>query len=441
MSADTTSSGSSRSGEPIMPGATLGILGGGQLGRMTAMAARSMGYDVHVLDPDPNCASRPVASRVISAPFSDPEAAAELARGCDVVTLEIEQISKEALDAAAAFAPVRPGAGAIHIIQDRLRQKRWLSEQGFPVGPFHEANSAGSLAEILTELGPSIAKAVHGGYDGRGQARLADASAAAEGWAALGEKPCLVEQRVDIAVELSVLVARRPNGETAVYPPSRNHHTNGVLTWSVIPAELPESVIAAAVALAPRIAEALQLVGLLAVELFLTTSGELLVNELAPRPHNTYHHSERACATSQFEQLVRAVCDLPLGEPAVVAPGAIVNLLGDVWLRETPPDVAFMLAVPASRLHLYGKGESRPGRKMGHLSAVGANAQEAISRALAAFRRFSPENAHAFGLSGPPPKLRAADGALLAELAAVDRGDAEPWHGPADGDADREDVG
>jgi 5-(carboxyamino)imidazole ribonucleotide synthase len=425
----------------ILPGATIGILGGGQLGRMTAMAARSMGYDVHVLDPDPNCASRVVASRTITAPFSDAEAAAELARGCDVVTLEIEQIARPALDAVAAIVPLRPSADAVYVIQDRVRQKLWLSERGFPVGPFREADSAETIAEAVTAFGPSIAKACHGGYDGRGQVRLADAAGAADAWRDLGQRPCLVEQRVDIAVELSVLVARRASGETIAYPPSRNHHTNGILTWSVIPAELPDAVVRAAEQLAPAIAQALGVVGLLAVELFFTTDGRLLVNELAPRPHNTYHHSERACATGQFEQLVRAVCNLPLGAPHVIEPGAIVNLLGDVWLHDTAPDVPFALGVQGSRLHLYGKGEARPGRKMGHLSTVGETAQEAIGRALASYRRLSPESAVAAGLAGPPPALRSADGALLAELAAVDRGDAAPWQGPSDSDPDREDVG
>ena len=425
----------------ILPGATIGILGGGQLGRMTAMAARSMGYDVQVLDPDPNCASRAVASRTITAPFNDAAAAAELARGCDVVTLEIEQIAIPALDAVAALAPLHPSAYAVYIIQDRVRQKRWLAEHAFPVGAFHEADSAAAIAEAVTNFGPSIVKACHGGYDGRGQVRLADATGADETWITLGERACLVEQRIDIAVELSVLVARRPSGETIAYPPSRNHHTNGILTWSVIPAELPEAVIRAAEQLAPAIAQALGIVGLLAVEMFFTTDGRLLVNELAPRPHNTYHHSERACATGQFEQLVRAVCNLPLGAPHVIEPGAIVNLLGDVWLHDTPPDIAFALGVHGSRLHLYGKGEARPGRKMGHLSTVGDSAQEAIGRALASFRRLSPESAVAAGLAGPPPALRSADGALLAELAAVDRGAAAPWQGPDDSDPDREDVG
>jgi 5-(carboxyamino)imidazole ribonucleotide synthase len=394
-----------------------------------------------VLDPDPHCASRAVASRTITAPFGDAEAAAELARGCAVVTLEIEQIARPALDAVAAITPLRPGAHAVYVIQDRVRQKRWLADHGFPVGAFHEADSADAIADAVTRFGASIAKACHGGYDGRGQVRLAEASAAHEAWTSLGQRPCLVEQRIDIAVELSVLVARRPNGEMIAYPPSRNHHTNGILTWSVVPAELPTSVVDAAMQLAPAIAEQLGIVGLLAVEMFFTTDGRLLVNELAPRPHNTYHHSERACATSQFEQLVRAVCNLPLGAPHVIAPGAIVNLLGDVWLHDTLPDVPFALGVAGSRLHLYGKGEARPGRKMGHLSAVGDTAQEALGRVLAAYRRLSPEAAVAAGLAGPAPALRSADGALLAELAAVDRGDAAPWQGPADADPDREDVG
>ncbi len=390
---------------PILPGATIGILGGGQLGRMTGLAARSMGYDVHVLDPDPACAARAIASRTITAPFSDAAAAAELARACDVVTLEIEQIGRDALDAAAASAPLRPGAEAVYIIQHRLRQKQWLAEQGFPVGPFREADSAAALADIVTAFGPSIAKSCHGGYDGRGQVRLAHAHEAEAAWTAIGARPCLVEQRIDIAVELSVLVARRADGEHVVYPPSRNHHTQGILTWSVIPAELSWSVVQAAEALAPAIAAALDIQGLLAVELFLTTDGRLLVNELAPRPHNTYHHSERACVTSQFEQLVRAVCNLPLGGTQVIAPGAIVNLLGDVWLHDAPPDVIASLGVPDSRLHLYGKHEARAGRKMGHLSATGGSAQEALDRAIESYRRLAPANVDAAGLAGPTPAL------------------------------------
>lgn len=390
---------------PILPGATIGILGGGQLGRMTAMAARSMGYDIHVLDPDPNCAAGALASRTITAPYADTEAAAELARGCDVVTLEIEQIARESIEAAAAFAPVRPGASTVFIIQDRMRQKSWLSAHGFPLAPYREVDSADALSDAVQTLGPCIAKSLRGGYDGRGQARLETPADAADAWQSLGGHRCVVEQRISIAAELSVLVARRPTGDAVVYPPSRNHHTNGILTWSVIPAELPESVLASAEQLALAIATALDVQGLLAVELFLTTEGDVLVNELAPRPHNSYHHSERACATSQFEQLVRAVCNLPLGAPTVIAPTAIVNLLGEVWLQDTPPDIPQLLTVPGSRLHLYGKAGSRPGRKMGHLSAVGATSEEAVARAIEGYTRLSPASAEAAGVTAVLPKF------------------------------------
>ena len=375
---------------PILPGATLGILGGGQLGRMTAMAGRSMGYDVHVLDPDPDCSARPVASRLVTAPFDDADAAAELARGCDVVTLEIEQIAPTALEAAARHAPVRPGAGAVWIVQDRVRQKDWLAEHAFPVGPFRHAESAADVAEAAGAFGPSIVKAAHGGYDGRGQAHLARESEAEAAWQGVGARRSLVEQRLDLALEFSVLVARRPDGQMAVYPPAQNHHVGGVLTWSMLPAPIDREIARTGAEIALGIADGLAIEGLLAVELFLTTDGRVLVNELAPRPHNTYHASERACATSQFEQLVRAVCGLPLGAPTLTSAGAIANLLGELWLADTPPDPAAALAAPTSRLHLYGKRDARAGRKMGHLSAVGQTPPEALARALDAYDAFRP---------------------------------------------------
>lgn len=325
-----------------------------------------------------------------------------------MVTLEIEQIARASIEAAAAFAPVRPGASAVHIIQDRLRQKQWLSEHGFPLAPYREVEAPDTLADAVAALGPCIAKSLRGGYDGRGQVRLEKVADAADAWQALGEHRCVVEQRIDIAVELSVLVARRPTGDTVVYPPSRNHHTHGILTWSVIPAELPARVTETAEQLALAIATAIGVEGLLAVELFLTTDGAVLVNELAPRPHNSYHHSERACATSQFEQLVRAVCNLPLGAPTVLTPTAIVNLLGDVWLQDTAPDIPRLLDVPGSRLHLYGKTGSRPGRKMGHLSAVGATSEEAVARAIEGYSRLSPASADAAGVSAPVPTFTGA---------------------------------
>ena len=388
-------------GEPILPGATLGFLGGGQLGRMTAMAARSMGYDVHVLDPESSCATRPIASRVITATFDDVGAAVDLAQHCDVITLEIEQIHPEVLAAAAEHAPVRPGRDPVYIIQNRIRQKQWLAQQHFPLGAFCVAESADALANAVRTFGPSIAKATHGGYDGRGQERLTTPSQATDAWRSLGGRTCLVEQLVDIEYEISVLVARSPSGQSAVYPPSRNHHTSGILTWAVVPAVITDAMSVAAQSLALSIAERIGIIGLLAVECFVTREGVLLVNELAPRPHNTYHHSERGFATSQFEQLVRAICDLPLGHTDVLTPSAIVNLLGDVWLQPTPPNIPHALQVTGSRVHLYGKAGARAGRKMGHLSAVGDSAEIALHRVLESYRRLSPDTTTTFDVHDP----------------------------------------
>jgi 5-(carboxyamino)imidazole ribonucleotide synthase len=386
---------------PILPGATIGFLGGGQLGRMTAFAARSMGYDIHVLDPEAACATRPIATRTITAPFNDVNAAIELASQCDVVTLEIEQIHPSVLDAVAARTALRPGRDPVYIIQDRIRQKQWLKAQGFPLGRFVAAQQASDIADMVRECGASIAKSTHGGYDGRGQVRLSDPDQAMDAWTALGSRECLVEQKVSIHYELSVLVARSPSGAVAVYPPSRNHHTSGVLTWAVVPAVISDDMTQRAQTLARNVAERIGIVGLLAVECFVTTDGELLVNELAPRPHNTYHHSERGVATSQFEQLVRAICDLPLGATDVFAPSAIANLLGDVWLQDTAPDVTHALNVHGSRLHLYGKAGARAGRKMGHLSAVGDSAQDALGRVLECYRRLSPGTISSFDVHEP----------------------------------------
>lgn len=386
---------------PILPGATIGFLGGGQLGRMTAFAARSMGYDIHVLDPEAACATRPVASRTITAKFDDVEAAVALASECDVVTLEIEQIHPDVLDAVAARCALRPGRAPVYIIQDRIRQKQWLKAQGFPLGNFVAAQSAQDIADAVREFGPCIAKSTHGGYDGRGQVRLSTPEQGIDAWTALGSRECLVEQKVSIHYELSVLVARSPSGAVAVYPPSRNHHTSGVLTWAVVPAVISDEMTMRAQALARQVAERIEIVGLLAVECFVTTDGDLLVNELAPRPHNTYHHSERGFATSQFEQLVRAICDLPLGSTEVFAPSAIANLLGDVWLQEQAPDFTHALAVAGSRLHLYGKAGARAGRKMGHLSAVGADAQDALGKVLECYRRLSPGTIASFDVHEP----------------------------------------
>lgn len=373
----------------ILPGATIGILGGGQLGRMTGMAARSLGYDVQVLDPDPDCPARAIASRTITARFDDADAAADLARDCDVVTLEIEQIGRPALEAVAAVAPLRPRAEAVFTVQDRLRQRSWLDRHGFPVGGYRAVTTEDECADAVQTLGPSICKSPMGGYDGRGQRRVRTPDEARDAHRSLGGGRVIVEQFLDLDLELSVLVARREDGGTAVYPPSVNHHVHGVLDWAICPGGLADSLMRQAQQVAQGIAETMGIVGLIAVELFVTTDGRLLVNELAPRPHNTYHHSERGHSTSQFEQLVRAVCGLPLGDAHSVVPAAIANLLGDLWVEGERPHFAEALAIPDVRLHLYGKASARPGRKMGHLSAIAPSSQEALDKVLEARRRLT----------------------------------------------------
>jgi 5-(carboxyamino)imidazole ribonucleotide synthase len=374
---------------PIVPPATIGILGGGQLGRMTALAARSMGYRVQVLDPDPDCAARPVVDRVVAASFDDPAGAAELARACDVVTLEIEQIGPAALDAALSHAPLRPGPDVLRVVQHRGRQKRWLVDQGFPVGAWALVDTPDALAAAATTIGPALfVKTCQGGYDGRSQLRLAAGDDPHHAFSQLGGRESVAEQALELELELSVLVARGAGGSAVVvYPPAVNHHERQILAWSVLPGELPPDVVRDAQAIARGIAEALELEGILAVEMFLLRDGRLLVNELAPRPHNSYHASELGSPTSQFEQLVRCVCALPLGAVAPTRPAAIVNLFGDLWAGGRVPDFAAALTVPGTRLFLYGKRGARAGRKMGHLGAVGETPAQALQRVREAAAR------------------------------------------------------
>jgi 5-(carboxyamino)imidazole ribonucleotide synthase len=373
----------------ILPGATIGILGGGQLGRMMAMAARSLGYRIYVMDPDASCPARFVVDACFEGGWSEDKVAADMARGCDVVTLEIEQVATECLDAAARYAPVRPGAAVMRMVQDRIRQKEWLSGHGFPVGDWRAARSENELADAVRALGGRcFVKSACGGYDGRSQVKLgfdqvAGEAEVAEAWRLLGRAPCSVEKALDLEKEISVMVARSPSGEVKSFDSAMNHHEDQILVWSVIPSSIPAEMETSAQDIARRLAAELKIEGLLAVEMFVTRAGELLVNELAPRPHNSYHASERACVTSQFEQAVRAVCDLPLGETTVMKPAAIANLLGDLWL-EREPRFDLALAVPGVRLHLYEKHAARKGRKMGHLSAVGETPDEAVQRVLEA---------------------------------------------------------
>jgi 5-(carboxyamino)imidazole ribonucleotide synthase len=374
---------------PILPGATIGFLGGGQLGRMSAIAARSLGYAVHALDPDPFCPARAVVDRVVTGKFDDEAAALELARYCDVVTLEIEQIAAGSVRTALRYAPVRPGPAVLDVVRDRGRQKAWLRERSFPLGEYRVIGSAEELRAAVDALGDVFVKARVGGYDGRSQARVQQVDQAAEGWAMLGERPAVAERALDLELELSVMVARTPTGAIATYPPAVNHHERQVLAWSVIPGPVPPDVAARAAELARDVATSLGVEGLLAVEMFLTRDGELLVNELAPRPHNSFHATELACVTSQFEQLIRAVCDLPLGAVEATRTAAIVNLFGDIWLNGSSPRFDAALEVAGTRLFLYGKSAARPGRKMGHVAAVGATPDEALERARAAFDRLA----------------------------------------------------
>jgi 5-(carboxyamino)imidazole ribonucleotide synthase len=381
-----------REPERILPGGTLAILGGGQLGRMMAMAARTMGYHVRVMDPEPACPASFVVDETITGRWDDVEAAKRLATGADAVTLEIEQIGVDALAHVAKIAPLRPGVEPVRIIQDKTLQKIWLAELGFPVGPFRVVCEEVDLHNAVPVLGGRVfLKIGRGGYDGRGQVRIGFEAPPTEqdiaaAWESIGRRPAVAEQALDLECEISVMAARNPSGEVRSYPAARNHHENQILAWSVLPAGISAELEARAESLASSIIEKLGIEGMLCVEMFITRKGELFVNELAPRPHNSYHASERGCVTSQFEQAVRATCNLPLGDNSLISPCAIVNLLGDVWLSGDP-DFAAALEVPGVRLHLYEKHTPHAGRKMGHLSSIGATADEALECVLEAKRR------------------------------------------------------
>jgi 5-(carboxyamino)imidazole ribonucleotide synthase len=373
----------------ILPGATIGILGGGQLGRMTAMAARSLGYRVQVMDPDPSCPARFVVDACFEGSWDDAKAAADLARGCDVVTLEIEQLSLDVLRSAQRYAPVRPGEKLLAIIQDRIAQKEWLATHQFSTGPFRAIRTLEDMEAALEAFNHDcFVKSARGGYDGRSQVRVTPQTGedAESAWHSLGRRPCIAERAVALEREISVLVARTPSGTLKSFPSATNHHEQQILSWSVIPSSIPAAMETEAQRIACALAEELKLEGILAVEMFVTQDGTLLINELAPRPHNSYHASERACVISQFEQHVRAICNLPLGSTDLLRPAAIANLLGDAWMQGEPRfDRA--LEIDGVRLHLYEKHAARPGRKMGHLSAIGDTPDDAVKRVLEAKNR------------------------------------------------------
>jgi 5-(carboxyamino)imidazole ribonucleotide synthase len=358
--------------EAILPGSTIGCLGGGQLGRMFALAARKMGYRVHTVDPTPDSPTGQISDREFNVPFTDIATLTEFARGVDVVTYEFENIPVEALDALAPRVKLRPGRDVLYTTQNRLREKQFLSGNGFPVAPFRVVQSESELRSSVAELGcPCVLKTADFGYDGKGQQKITYETDLAAVWKKHGLYTGVLEAWVPFAAELSVVVARgvRMNEfearETVAFPPTLNDHENHILATSVAPAPLAASILARAQSIGVAIAEELDVIGLVAVEFFLTKRGDLLVNELAPRPHNSGHYSFDACVTSQFEQQLRAVCGLPLGDTRLLSPVLMRNLLGDVWAGGTP-DWSRLLELPGLRLHLYGKSEPRVGRKMGH---------------------------------------------------------------------------
>ena len=366
----------------IPPGKTIGVLGGGQLGRMFAQAAQTLGYRVHVFEPQAGCPAGAVANREVNAGYDDLAALREFAGGVDVATYEFENIPAAPLAALAAVVPLRPGADVLHVCQNRQREKAWLRANGFPHVPYAEALD-GDIVRAVGEVGrPCVVKTADFGYDGKGQLRIADEADLEKAAAIFRGRRCVVERWVEFRGELSVIVARGSTGEARAFPVAENVHTHHILDFSLVPARIEAAVAREAERLAAAIAEKLGVIGLLAVEMFLTVDGELLVNELAPRPHNSGHWSIDGCETSQFEQHVRAICGLPLGGVGVREPTVMVNLLGDAWQTGGgEPDWTPILAAPRAKLHLYGKTAARPGRKMGHFTVRDAELATALARA------------------------------------------------------------
>jgi 5-(carboxyamino)imidazole ribonucleotide synthase len=372
----------------IPPGKTIGVLGGGQLGRMFAQAAQTLGYRVHVFEPQAGGPAGAVADFETNASYEDTAALERFAGGCDVVTYEFENIPSEPLAAIARRAPLHPKADVLHVCQNRQREKAWLKANGFPHVAYAEALD-GDIAPAVAEVGlPCVVKTADFGYDGKGQMKLETETDLAQAVAIFRGRRCVIERWCRFSCELSAIVARRASGEMRAFPIAENLHTHHILDFSLVPARIPEPVASAAQRLAGDVAVRLGVVGLLAVEFFLTTDGEILVNELAPRPHNSGHWSIDGCETSQFEQHVRAICGLPLGGVVVREPTVMVNLLGDAWQWRDGRAVAapawdVILAEPRARLHLYGKAEPRPGRKMGHFTVRDTSIDTAFQRAQA----------------------------------------------------------
>ena len=370
--------------EPILPGSTIGVLGSGQLGRMFSMAARRMGYRVHTLSPDEDSPTGQVADREITAEYEDVDAIAAFARGVDVVTFEFENVPAIAAEAAARHAPVRPNGRTLHIAQQRAREKGFLADHGFPVTPFAWIQSADELAAAVDLVGlPAVLKTAAFGYDGKGQRKVGSLDEAEIAWDDLGRQEAVLERFIDFDREVSMVAARGVAGWTVTYGLIENTHTDHILDTSVYPAAVGEQAERRAAEIVVDLLHALDFVGIMCVEFFLARDGQLLINEIAPRPHNSGHLTIDACMTSQFEQQLRAICGLPPGSVERLRPAAMANLLGDLW-RTGQPDWAAACLVPGVHLHLYGKAEPRRGRKMGHLTALAHTPGDALRIALKA---------------------------------------------------------
>ena len=372
----------------LPPGSWLGCLGGGQLGRMFVHAAQAMGYKVLVLDPDATGPAAQAADDVIVAAYDDMDAIAAFGKRVAAVTTEFENLPAASLEALAAMVPTRPGASAVRIAQDRRKEKRFFVEHGLPVGQFAVIERAEDLRDAPAYLFPGILKTATLGYDGKGQQRVTSTTQALLAWMSMKQAPCVLEAMIPFEREISVLVARSAAGEVRVWPVQENQHVGGILDLTIVPARLDAALLDQAETLAHKLVEALDYVGVLCVEIFVTAEG-LLLNEIAPRPHNSGHYTIDACQTSQFEQQVRALVGAPLGDPSMVQPSVMVNVLGDVWFdtgsgNNAPMQPAWneVLALPGAHVHLYGKAEARKARKMGHVTCAAATLEQALARAI-----------------------------------------------------------
>jgi len=368
----------------IVPGAALGVLGGGQLGRMFAIAARRMGYRVHSFSPEDDSPAGQIADVEINASYEDLEALRTFAHGVDVVTFEFENVPIDAIDAVEEFVPVRPSAVALHTAQQRAREKTFLADRGVPTAPFFAAATLDELWDAVARVGtPAVVKTAAFGYDGKEQHKVITPADVEHIWTAIGHQEAVVEKFISLQAEISVVAARGIDGTIVQYQPFENRHRNHILDVTTVPAAIGPALATQAADITRTILEELQYVGVLCVEFFVSTDGELLVNELAPRPHNSGHLTCDFAVTSQFEQQVRAVCGLPLGSTEIPRPSAMANLLGDLWV-DGEPNWAAACRFPDIKLHLYGKTNPRPGRKMGHLAAAAGTVEEAQDRVITA---------------------------------------------------------